>query len=85
MKIISNHADPSSQVKTSPHIDSIEEAETLGHIIKLANKTDAIEHHEIRTLTQLILRIQPEEVDEALRIILAEIMYKVKTQYAYCE
>jgi len=54
----------------------------LSEVIDSADQKDVIDHQEIRSLTQMILRIQPGQVDESLQNKMAALMQKVKAQTA---
>ena len=54
----------------------------LSDVIDSADQKDVIDHQDIRSITQMILRIQPDQVDEALQIKMAALMQKVKAQTA---
>lgn len=53
------------------------DAHELGKILAIAEKDGVIDQNEIRVLRNIISRIKPHEVDEAMRQKLAEISAKV--------
>ena len=53
------------------------DADELGRLIALAERDGVIDQDEIRVLRGIIARIQPEEVDDALRARLQELAQKV--------
>ena len=63
------------------HEDKLDDA-GLDKIREIADKESHINHHEIRELTRIILKIDPVEVDEFLRGKFNLIMHKIKAQYA---
>ncbi|TDR20441.1 hypothetical protein [Marinicella litoralis] len=54
----------------------------LDKIRVLADKESALDHHEIRELTKIILKIDPVKVDESLQAKFNSIMHKVRAQFA---
>lgn len=52
-------------------------AHELGKILAIAEKDGVIDQNEIRVLRNIISRIKPHEVDDAMRQKLAEISAKV--------
>ncbi len=54
----------------------------LAQVIDSTDQKDTIDHQDIRSLTQLILRVKPEHVDESLQAKMAAIMQKVRAQTA---
>lgn len=52
----------------------------LGKIVEIAERDGVIDENEIRVLTNIISRITPEEVDEAMREKLSEISEKIKSK-----
>lgn len=55
-------------------------AKELEEIIQIAERDGVIDQDEIRVLRSIISRIDPSEVDEAMRNKLAEILQKVGSQ-----
>jgi hypothetical protein len=53
------------------------DAGELGKILAIAEKDGVIDQNEIRVLRNIISRIKPHEVDDAMRLKLAEISAKV--------
>jgi hypothetical protein len=53
------------------------DANELGKILAIAEKDGVIDQNEIRVLRNIISRIKPHEVDDAMRARLAEISEKV--------
>jgi hypothetical protein len=53
------------------------DAHELGKILAIAEKDGVIDQNEIRVLRNIISRIKPHEVDEAMRQKLTEISAKV--------
>lgn len=53
------------------------DAHELGKILAIAEKDGVIDQNEIRVLRNIISRIKPHEVDDAMRQKLAEISAKV--------
>lgn len=49
------------------------DAKELDSILTIAARDGVIDQNEIRVLRNIISRIKPEEVDEALRVKLAEV------------
>ena len=56
------------------------DASELQEILDIAERDKLIDHDEIRVLRNIISRIDPSEVDDAMRAKLAEILEKVNTQ-----
>lgn len=56
------------------------DASELGKIVEIAERDGVIDENEIRVLTNIISRITPEEVDEAMREKLSEISEKIKSK-----
>lgn len=56
------------------------DANELDQIIKIAERDGVIDQDEIRVFRNIISRINPSEVDDAMRAKLAEILEKVKLQ-----
>lgn len=54
------------------------DAEELGKILDIAERDGVIDENEIRVLTNIIARIKPEEVDDAMKAKLSEISEKIK-------
>ena len=52
------------------------------NIIDQANQAEALDQQEISELTQLILAINPAEVDDLIQAKLNGIMSKVRNQFA---
>ena len=55
-------------------------AKELEDIISIAERDGVIDQDEIRVFRNIISRIDPSEVDEAMRAKLTEILKKVKAQ-----
>ncbi len=53
------------------------DAEELGKIMAIAERDGVIDQNEIRVLRSIISKIQPAEVDEAMKLRLAEISRKI--------
>jgi len=53
------------------------DAKELGKIIAIAERDDVIDQNEIRVLRNIISRIKPHEVDDAMRRKLTEISLKI--------
>ncbi|PTD97531.1 hypothetical protein [Pseudothauera lacus] len=53
------------------------DAEELGKIMAIAERDGVIDPNEIRVLRSIISKIQPAEVDEAMKQRLAEISRKI--------
>ena len=56
------------------------DAEELEQIIKIAERDSVIDQDEIRVFRNIISRIDPSEVDNAMRAKLTEILEKVNAQ-----
>ena len=54
------------------------EAHELGKILAIAEKDGVIDQNEIRVLRNIISRIKPHEVDDAMRKKLMEVSDKIK-------
>jgi hypothetical protein len=54
------------------------DAHELGKILAIAEKDGVIDQNEIRVLRNIISRIKPHEVDDAMRKKMAEISEKLK-------
>lgn len=54
------------------------DAYELGKILAIAEKDGVVDQNEIRVLRNIISRVKPHEVDEAMRNKLMEISEKVK-------
>jgi len=53
------------------------DAQELGEILEIAERDGEIDQNEIRVLQNIIARIKPLEVDEALKAKLAEVSDKI--------
>jgi hypothetical protein len=53
------------------------DAQELGKILELAEKDGKIDNNEMRVLQNIIARIKPHEVDEAMRKKMMEISEKI--------
>ncbi|AQZ95578.1 hypothetical protein ACFSB1_01140 [Halopseudomonas phragmitis] len=53
------------------------DAEELGRIVAIAERDGVIDQNEIRVLKNIIARIKPEEIDQAMALKLAEISRKI--------
>lgn len=53
------------------------DAEELGRIVSIAERDGVIDQNEIRVLKNIIARIKPEEIDQAMALKLAEISRKI--------
>ena len=53
------------------------DAQEMGKLIAIAERDGVIDQDEIRVLRNIISRINPDEVDEAMKAKLAEILEKV--------
>jgi len=53
------------------------DADEMEGIIQIAERDDVIDQEEIRVLRNIISRIDPSEVDDAMRAKLSEILEKV--------
>ena len=82
MKAMTRCANQSTLVKTNTKGDETISTPELNNIYEMTNNASVIDHQEISKLTKLILKLKPEQVDETVQSRLAEIMLKVKTQYA---
>ena len=56
------------------------DAGELGKILEIAERDGEIDQNEIRVLRNIISRIRPHEVDDAMKAKLAEISKKVGTE-----
>ena len=56
------------------------DATELDLILSIAERDGVIDQNEIRVFRNIISRIDPNEVDDAMRAKLAEILEKVNTQ-----
>lgn len=54
------------------------DAQELGKILAIAEKDGVIDQNEIRVLRNIISRVKPHELDEAMRKKMMEISEKVK-------
>jgi hypothetical protein len=54
------------------------DAEELGSILAIAEKDGVIDANEIRVLKNIISKIRPDEIDEAMQKKLDEIAEKIK-------
>ncbi|MFN3579963.1 MAG: hypothetical protein ACK4VV_05775 [Pseudomonas sp.] len=54
-------------------LDAIE----LGKILAIAERDGVIDENEIRVLRNIISRIKPEEIDEPMKLKLAEVSRKI--------
>ena len=82
MKAMTRCANQSTLVKANNKDEERISSPELNHIFEMANKATVIDHQEISNLTKLILKLKPDQVDETVQTRLAEIMLKVKAQYA---
>lgn len=53
------------------------DAQEMGKLIAIAERDGVIDQDEIRVLRNIIARINPDEVDDAMKAKLAEILEKV--------
>lgn len=53
------------------------DAQEMGKLIAIAERDGVIDQDEIRVLRNIISRLNPNEVDEAMKAKLAEILEKV--------
>jgi hypothetical protein len=53
------------------------DAQEMGKLIAIAERDGVIDQDEIRVLRNIISRLNPDEVDEAMKAKLAEILEKV--------
>ena len=53
------------------------DADELGKILAIAEKDGVIDQNEIRVLRNIIARVKPHEVDEAMRKKMMEISEKI--------
>ena len=53
------------------------DAQELGKILEIAEKDGKIDNNEMRVLQNIIARIKPHEVDEAMREKMMEISEKI--------
>lgn len=53
------------------------DAQEMGELIAIAERDGVIDQDEIRVLRNIISRINPDEVDDAMKAKLAEILEKV--------
>lgn len=53
------------------------DAHELGKILEIAEKDGKIDNNEMRVLQNIIARIKPQEVDEAMRKKMMEISEKI--------
>jgi hypothetical protein len=53
------------------------DAQELGSILKIAERDGHIDENEIRVLKNIISKIKPEEIDEAMQKKLDEIAVKI--------
>ena len=56
------------------------DAKELDEIIKIAERDGVIDQDEIRVFRSIVSRIDPSEVDDAMRAKLSEILEKVNAQ-----
>jgi hypothetical protein len=54
------------------------DAQELGKILAIAEKDGVIDQNEIRVLRNIISRVKPHELDEAMRKKMMEVSEKVK-------
>ncbi len=55
------------------------DAKELGELVRIAERDGVIDANEIRVLRNIISRIKPGEVDEAMKRRLSEIEHKLAT------
>ena len=55
-------------------------ADEMAELLAIAERDGVIDQDEIRVLRNIISRINPDEVDDAMRAKLAEILEKVSPQ-----
>ena len=53
------------------------DAKELGEILSIAEKDNDIDQNEIRVLRNIIAKIKPSEVDDAMKLKLEEISKKI--------
>lgn len=58
--------------------DGTLDAAELGKIVAIAERDGVIDHNEVRVLRNIISRIKPTEIDDAMRAKLAEIANKIE-------
>lgn len=56
------------------------DAQEMGELIAIAERDGVIDQDEIRVLRNIVSRINPNEVDDAMKAKLAEILEKVSPQ-----
>ncbi|MFL1456296.1 hypothetical protein ACJO5Y_17795 [Marinobacter sp. GN3S48] len=55
------------------------DAKELGELVRIAERDGVIDENEIRVLRNIISRIKPEEIDDAMKRRLSEIERKLAT------
>lgn len=55
------------------------DAKELGQILAIAEKDGEIDHNEIRVLRNIISKVEPEEIDDSMRLMLKEVSDKINT------
>jgi hypothetical protein len=53
------------------------DAKELGQILAIAEKDGEIDHNEIRVLRNIISKVEPEEIDDSMRLMLKEVSDKI--------
>ncbi len=53
------------------------DAKELGQILAIAEKDGEIDHNEIRVLRNIISKVEPEEIDDSMRLKLKEVSDKI--------
>lgn len=53
------------------------DAKELGQILAFAEKDGEIDHNEIRVLRNIISKVEPEEIDDSMRLMLKEVSDKI--------
>ena len=56
------------------------DAEELGKLVAIAERDGVFDPDEVRVLSSIIKRIQPQEVDEVMRQRLDELSQKLRTR-----
>ncbi len=72
---------PYQSMECLNHNGTVEAAE-INRILDVAGKEGNIEQSEIKELTKIILKLNPESVDAAMQAKFAQIMGKVRAQFA---
>ena len=55
------------------------DAKELGQLLAIAEKDGEIDQNEIRVLRSIISKVEPEEIDESMRLKLKEVSDKINS------